>query len=95
MNKLSNISEYTVSQLNKSIKNIIEGNFDTIKVIVELSQVKKHSSGHVYFIKDKESSLSGVCWRSHVNSLKVNIDDGKFVLIKVKLQLTLPSQSIN
>ena len=45
MNKLSNISEYTVSQLNKSIKNIIEGNFDTITVIGELSQGKKHSSG--------------------------------------------------
>ena len=91
MNKLSNISEYTVSQLNKSIKNIIEGNFDTIKVIGELSQVKKHSSGHVYFtLKDKESSLSGVCWRSHVNSLKVNIDDGKFVLIKGKITTYAP-----
>ena len=91
MNKLSNISEYTVSQLNKSIKNIIEGNFDTIKVIGELSQVKKHSSGHIYFtLKDKESSLSGVCWRSHVNSLKVNIDDGKFVLIKGKITTYAP-----
>ncbi len=91
MNKLSNISEYTVSQLNKSIKNIIEGNFDTIKVIGELSQVKKHSSGHIYFtLKDKESSLSGVCWRSHVNSLQVNIDDGKFVLIKGKITTYAP-----
>ncbi len=91
MNKLSNTSEYTVSQLNKSIKNIIEGNFDTIKVIGELSQVKKHSSGHIYFtLKDKESSLSGVCWRSHVNSLKVNIDDGKFVLIKGKITTYAP-----
>ena len=55
MNKISNISEYTVSQLNKSIKNIIEGKFNVIKVVGELSQVKKHSSGHIYFtLKDKE-----------------------------------------
>ena len=40
MNKISNISEYTVSQLNKSIKNIIEGKFNVIKVVGELSQVK-------------------------------------------------------
>ena len=40
MNKFSNISEYTVSQLNKSIKNIIEGNFRIIKVLGELTQVK-------------------------------------------------------
>ena len=33
MNKFSNISEYTVSQVNKAIKNIIEGNFNVIKVI--------------------------------------------------------------
>ena len=33
MNKISNISEYTVSQLNKSIKNIIEGKFNVIKVV--------------------------------------------------------------
>ena len=67
MNKFSNISEYTVSQLNKSIKNIIEGNFRIIKVIGELSQVKRHSSGHIYFtLKDKDSTLSGVCWRSNV-----------------------------
>ena len=65
MNKFSNISEYTVSQVNKAIKNIIEGNFNVIKVIGELSQVKRHSSGHIYFtLKDQDSTLSGVCWRS-------------------------------
>ena len=65
MNKFSNISEYTVSQVNKAIKYIIEGNFNVIKVIGELSQVKRHSSGHIYFtLKDQDSTLSGVCWRS-------------------------------
>ena len=49
MNKFSNISEYTVSQVNKAIKNIIEGNFNVIKVIGELSQVKRHSSGPVSY----------------------------------------------
>ena len=91
MNKISNISEYTVSQLNKSIKNIIEGKFNVIKVVGELSQVKKHSSGHIYFtLKDKESSLSGVCWRSNTNNLKVNIEDGKFVLVNGRITTYSP-----
>ena len=91
MNKFSNISEYTVSQVNKAIKNIIEGNFNVIKVIGELSQVKRHSSGHIYFtLKDQDSTLSGVCWRSNTNNLKVNIEDGKFVLIKGKITTYAP-----
>ena len=53
MNNLSNISEFTVSELNQSLKEIIENNFNIIKVSGELSQVKKHNSGHVYFtLKD-------------------------------------------
>ena len=96
MNKFSNISEYTVSQLNKSIKNIIEGNFRIIKVLGELTQVKKHSSGHIYFtLKDEESSLSGVCWRSNVQNLKVDIVDGQFVLVKGKITTYSLNQNTN
>ena len=56
MKKNSNIVEYTVTQLNKSIKNVIEYSFLSIRVSGEISQVKKHSSGHIYFtLKDADS----------------------------------------
>ena len=78
----SNIIDYTVTQLNKSIKNIIESSFLTLRVVGEVSQVKKHSSGHIYFtLKDKESSLSAICWRSNVNKLNVKIEEGSSVVI--------------
>ena len=78
----SNIIDYTVTQLNKSIKNIIESSFFTLRVVGEVSQVKKHSSGHIYFtLKDKESSLSAICWRSNVNKLNVKIEEGSSVVI--------------
>ena len=33
----------------------------------EITQLKKHSSGHIYFtLKDEDSSISGICWRSSV-----------------------------
>ena len=48
MNKFSNITEYTVTQLNNSIQNIIEDSFKIISVSGEISQIKKHSSGHIY-----------------------------------------------
>ena len=82
MKVLSNIIDYTVTQLNKSIKNIIEGSFLTLRVVGEVSQVKKHSSGHIYFtLKDQESSLSAICWRSNVNKLNVKIEEGSSVVI--------------
>ena len=82
MKVLSNIIDYTVTKLNKSIKNIIESSFLTLRVVGEVSQVKKHSSGHIYFtLKDKESSLSAICWRSNVNKLNVKIEEGSSVVI--------------
>ena len=82
MKVLSNIIDYTVTQLNKSIKNIIEDSFLTLRVVGEVSQVKKHSSGHIYFtLKDQESSLSAICWRSNVNKLNVKIEEGSSVVI--------------
>ena len=43
MNLISNIKEYTVSELNSSIKNIMENNFNLIKVRGEfLKQINIH-----------------------------------------------------
>ena len=51
MNNLSNISQYTVTELNKSIKNIIESSFLIIEVSGEISDLKKHSFLPVFFTK--------------------------------------------
>ncbi len=83
MNKISNIAIFTVTQLNNSIKNLIENNFEFIEVSGEVSQLTKHSSGHIYFtLKDEESIISVICWRSTVPSLKINIEEGIKILVK-------------
>ena len=83
MNLISNIKEYSVSELNFSIKDIIEKNFNTIKVRGEISQIKKHSSGHIYLtLKDENSIISVICWRSTVPKLNIKIEDGIKVIIK-------------
>ena len=86
MNKLSNIVSYTVTQLNDSIKNLINNSFQTIKVVGEISQVKKHTSGHIYFsLKDETSIISVICWRSTVPQLSLEIEEGISVEIKGKV----------
>ena len=86
MNLISNIKEYTVSELNSSIKNIMENNFNFIKVRGEISQTNKHSSGHIYFtLKDGNSSISSICWRSTVPRLNIKIEDGISVIVKGRI----------
>ncbi len=93
MNIFSNIEKFTVSQLNNSIKNLIEKKFHVITVVGEISQVKKHSSGHIYFtLKDEESSVSAICWRSVVPSLNLDVEEGIKAVIQGKVT-TYPQQS--
>ncbi|MFL2661052.1 MAG: exodeoxyribonuclease VII large subunit [Alphaproteobacteria bacterium] len=82
MNKISNIKKFTVTQLNNSIKNLIENYYELIQVAGEITQLKKHSSGHIYFsLKDVDSNISVICWRSIVPSIKIDIKEGIKVLI--------------
>ena len=86
MNLISNIKEYSVSELNSSIKNIMENNFNLIKVRGEISQTNKHSSGHIYFtLRDGNSSISSICWRSTVPRLNIKIEDGISVIVKGRI----------
>lgn len=82
MNKISNIKKFTVTQLNNSIKNLIENYYELIQVTGEITQLKKHSSGHIYFsLKDVDSNISVICWRSIVPLIKIDIKEGIKVLI--------------
>lgn len=86
MNDISNINEYTVSELNNSIKKAIENNFSYIKLIGEVSKIMKHSSGHIYItLKDENESISAVCWRSRVSKLSLIPEEGEKVLIYGKV----------
>lgn len=72
----------TVSQLNQYIKDIMDGDsvLDQICVRGELSNYKIYPSGHHYFtLKDAESSLRGVMFRSYASRLRFRPESGMFV----------------
>ena len=50
---MNNIPEYTVTQLNRSIKNILEEKFQYIKLVGESGPITIANSGHVYFLSKK------------------------------------------
>ncbi|HCL90939.1 MAG TPA: exodeoxyribonuclease VII large subunit [Candidatus Atribacteria bacterium] len=76
---------YTVSKLNKYIKNLFENdyNLQDIWILGEISNFKLHSSGHMYFVlKDKESQIRCVMFRGNNYSLRFAPGDGMKVKVR-------------
>ena len=74
---------FTVSRLNNMLKTCIESEpvFSNIYVIGEISNYKLYPSGHVYFsLKDVESTLSCVLFKSNARMLRFCPDNGMQVL---------------
>lgn len=72
----------SVSQLTIMVKRAIESSLPkTVHVVGEISNFKRHSSGHLYLtLKDSSSELSCVMWRSVAAKLKFEPADGLEVI---------------
>jgi len=67
----------SVSDLNHEIKTLLETTIPVLWIEGEISNLKFHSSGHLYFsLKDKESQISAVMWRSRNTQLFFTPQDG-------------------
>jgi exodeoxyribonuclease VII large subunit len=75
---------FSVSELNGRIKDRLEADprLHDLWARGELSNVTNHRSGHSYFtLKDSDSSLSCVLFRSHASGLKFELKDGLNVFV--------------
>lgn len=68
----------TVTGLTALVRRALEGALPpTVHVIGQISNFKRHGSGHLYFtLKDDASELSCVMWRSAAARVKFNPHDG-------------------
>jgi exodeoxyribonuclease VII large subunit len=72
----------TVSEVTRRIKQILEGSFPSVTVQGEISNFKRHTSGHLYFtLKDESAQISCVMWRSRAAGLAFTPDDGMKVIV--------------
>jgi len=68
---------FTVSELTREIKLLLEGGFPQVRLRGEISNLRRQQSGHVYFsLKDSGASISGVCFRGDAMRLQVRLRDG-------------------
>jgi exodeoxyribonuclease VII large subunit len=67
-----NLPEFSVSEISAALKRTVEDSFPFVRVRGEISGLKKHSSGHIYFdLKDDKAVLNAVIWRMTAQRLKV------------------------
>jgi len=80
-NLKNNIPEYSVSEFNSLIKETISSAFDMIKIRGEISNLKKPSSGHIYFtLKDEDSVINAVFFKNNVINSNFKIEEGMEVV---------------
>ena len=84
----------TVSELTARIKQQLEQGFSHIKVIGEVSRLVRHGSGHLYFtIKDAGASLSAVVWRSTLERMMLQPEEGQEYIFSGHISLYEPRGS--
>lgn len=82
---------FTVSHLNSQIKALLESNYRYIWVRGEISNFRMPASGHYYFtLKDEESQIRAVLFRSHQRTLRFVPEDGLEVLCQGRVSVYEP-----
>jgi len=76
-------THYSVSELTREIRFLLESSFPDIWVQGEISNFSHHTSGHMYFsLKDDKAQISCVMWQSRNQNLFFTPQDGMKVLVQ-------------
>ena len=82
---MKNIPEFSVSEITSLTKNILEENFERVRIRGEVSKIKENK-GHLYFsLKDESFVLNAICWSSAVPLLQVFPEEGMEVVAEGKI----------
>src|SRR5271155_1681894 len=79
--RVTNLPEFTVSEISGAIKRTLEGEFGRVRVRGEITEMKRYPSGHIYFsLKDESAKLSGIVWKNAVSRLGLKPENGVEVI---------------
>ena len=85
---------YSVSELTRQIKQILEINFSQISIQGEISNFKAHVSGHWYFnLKDADAVISCTMWKGLNNYVFFTPQDGMKIIANGKITVFPPRGS--
>ena len=90
---VSNVAEFTVSEISNALKRTLEDTFGHVRVRGELGRVSRPASGHVYLdLKDDRAVISGVIWKGTASRMKIQPEQGLEVIATGRIT-TSPGQS--
>ncbi len=79
---------YTVAEINRTIRALLEQQFGSIWIEGEISNFKHYPSGHMYFsLKDEQAQIRCVMFAGRNRLLTFKPQDGQHVLLKAKASL--------
>ncbi len=82
---------YTVQQLNREVKQLLQQNFPLLWVEGELSNVAFPASGHIYFsLKDTQAQVRCAMFRNANRLLPFQPEDGMHVLVRARVGVYEP-----
>ena len=85
---------FSVEELNRQIRQLIEGELGLVWIQGEISNFKAHTSGHFYFsLKDSKSQVSAVMFRGYNSRLKFKPTDGLEVVVRGRVSVYEPRGS--
>lgn len=79
----------TVSQINRRLSLLLKGDkaIQNISVRGEISNLKYHTSGHIYFsVRDDSASIKAVMFRSYAEKLDTVLENGMNVVVSGAVQ---------
>ena len=81
----------TVTELTRRLKGAVEPAFLDVWVSGEVGNLRRQSSGHVYFgLKDAEASVDAVLWASSARKVKFDLRDGTEVVARGRIEIYAP-----
>lgn len=81
----------SVTEITRLVKQSLEAAYPGIWVVGEISNCRRHTSGHWYFtLKDESAQLAAVLWKSRSEQLSVLPQDGMKVQVRGALTVYAP-----
>lgn len=82
------VEVYTVSQLNREVRVLLEDNLPLVWITGEISNLRRPGSGHIYFsLKDEYAQVSCALFRMRNNQLDFEPKDGQHVTARARVGL--------
>lgn len=84
---------FSVSEVSLALKQAVEEQFGYVRLKGEISGLKRHTSGHIYYaLKDENAVIDAVSWRGSYSKNPIQLEEGLEIIATGRIT-TYPARS--